>query len=97
MGQRNRLAAHGEAIEKILRQELEGRVSTSKLQHVVFAIDMLGKAAGKGDVGLIVGEGSHAALTDVERLEIRKSFKRAIGVFNKTSDEETSKKTYRAR
>lgn len=97
MGQRNRLAAHGEAIEKVLRQELEGRVSSSKLQHVVFAIDMLGKSAGKGDVELIMGEGSQAALTDIERLEIRKGFQRAIRAFNKISDEDTLKKTYRAR
>lgn len=61
-GERNLLAAHGEAIEKVLRQELEGKISMEKLKQVTFAIDMFGKAAGKGDVALIMGEGNAAAL-----------------------------------
>jgi len=97
LGERNRLAAHGEAIEKVLRQELEGRVATSKLKNVVFAVDMFGKSAGAGDVELIIGEGRHAALTDAERLEIRKSFQRAVDVFNTTVERGQPNGNYRNR
>ncbi len=97
LGDRNVLAAHGEAIEKVLRQELEGRVPAAKLRQVVFGIDMLGKSAGKGDVSLITGEGAAAGLTEAERLEIRKCFERAVRAFNEKVDKEFSSKTYLAR
>ncbi|CAN5390732.1 hypothetical protein BH10BDE1_BH10BDE1_19070 [soil metagenome] len=93
--ERNLLAAHGEAIEKVLRQELEGKISMEKLKQVTFAIDMFGKAAGKGDVGLLMGEGNAAALSTADRATVREAFERAVTVFNKKPDRELALKTYR--
>lgn len=95
--ERNLVAAHGEAIEKILRQELEGRVSMTKLREVVFGVDMRGLSAGQGDVALFTGEGSRAALTPTERQEIQAAFERAIEAFNKKPERELLSKHYVAK
>lgn len=95
--ERNVVAAHGEAIEKLLRQELEGQLGTEKLQQVVFAVDMLGKSVGRGDVELMVGEGPLAKLTAAERRKIQKSFHRAVRAFNEPTRGEEKAKTYRPR
>lgn len=95
--ERNVVAAHGEAIEKILRQELEGRVPMTKLREVVFGVDMRGLSAGQGDVALITGEGSRAALTPGERKEIQSAFERAIEAFNKKPEREAAIKHYIAK
>jgi hypothetical protein len=94
--ERNLLAAHGEAIEKVLRQELEGKVPFEKLKQLTFAIDMFGKAAGKGDVGMLMGEGKTAALSAADRVSVREAFERAVAIFNEKPDQEVALKTYRA-
>ncbi len=94
--ERNLLAAHGEAIEKVLREKLEGKIPYQKLEQVVFAVDMFGKSVGQGDVSLIIGEGKLAGLSDKDQAAIRAAFKQAIREFNKIKDNEVPTKTYRA-
>ncbi len=94
--ERNQLAAHGEAIEKNLRSELNGKISAEKLKQVVFATDMKGQRLGQGSVQLLIGESSSVGLTTAERKTIQKCFKQAVQEFNATSDEALASKAYRA-
>lgn len=95
---RNLLAAHGEAIEKVLRQELEGVVKTEKLREVVFAIDMGGKKIGDGQVDLIIGVGSEAHLSPQDRKAIHDAFEAAVQKFNSKPDTDPKvKKAYKTK
>ncbi len=94
---RNILAAHGEAIEKQLRIELEGKIPIERLDRVVFGVDMKGKAVGSGDVSLLTGEGSRSNLNTVDRAEIETAFQRAVRKFNESKDENVPVKVYRAK
>lgn len=79
---RNILAAHGEGIEKQLRIELEGKISSAQLEQVIFAVDMQGKDVGVGEVRLITGEGSRSNLNEMDRAEIETALRRAVRKFN---------------
>lgn len=92
--QRNLIAAHGEAIEKVLRAELEGVVSQQKLRELVFGVDMQGTSAGTGGVGLFIGEGTKAKLTPAERKSIRAAFENAVRLFNKKPEVDGAVKSY---
>lgn len=94
---RNKIAAHGEAIEKILREVLEGKVSSEKLDHCFFGIDMEGKAAGQGGVGLVFGEGPTANLSKADRAEIKTAFQQAVDIFNLKPETEALEKNYYAK
>ncbi len=97
MKDRNLLAAHGEAIEKELRKELEGKISNGKLNQLIFGIDMHGKAARQGDVSLFVGEGSQGSLSPTERGVIETAFKAAVPRFNSRADSDNALSDYLAK
>lgn len=92
--QRNLIAAHGEAIEKVLRLELEGVVAQQKLREVVFGIDMKGTSAGMGEVGLLIGEGKRSNLTESDRTAIRSAFETAVRLFNRKPEVDNAVKVY---
>lgn len=93
---RNKLAAHGEYIEKILRKNLEGVLPEDKLRQVTFGVDMQGQKAGQGSVDLILGEGKKANLSSSERERIQKEFREAVEKFNKAPDDDPVLKAYQA-
>jgi hypothetical protein len=93
--QRNLMAAHGEAIEKTLRMELEGVVSQDKLRELVFGVDMRAQSAGSGEVSLLIGEGKKSKLSKSDRASIQMAFENAVRIFNRKPDVESSTaKTY---
>lgn len=92
--QRNLVAAHGEAIEKVLRMQLEGVISQEKLRHLVFGIDMKGQAAGEGEVALLIGEGKKANLSKSEQAEIKSAFHNAVRAFNQKPEVDSLSKSY---
>lgn len=84
--QRNLIAAHGEAIEKVLRMELEGVIPQDKLRQLVFGIDMRAQSAGIGEVSLLIGEGKASGLSKADRASIQSAFENAVRHFNKKSE-----------
>lgn len=88
--QRNLIAAHGEAIEKVLRMELEGVVSQEKMKELVFGIDMKSVSAGAGEVSLLIGEGKKSSLSRADRASIQSAFENAVRHFNQKPDTDNS-------
>ena len=73
----------GEAIEKALRKELEGRIDFTKLdQGLVFGLDVRSVTANQGTVDLIVGRAAGVGLSAQEQAQIQAAFQRAIVKFN---------------
>lgn len=81
--ERNAIATHGESIEKTLRQNLEGQIDKEKLDNLLFGIDMKGKSAGRGDVGLLLGNSRGVSLTSTELSTIKRELKNAVRDVNK--------------
>jgi hypothetical protein len=88
--QRNLIAAHGEAIEKVLRMELEGVISQDKLRQLVFGVDMKAQSAGLGEVSLLIGEGKKSNLSKSDRASIQAAFENAVRLFNKKPEADNS-------
>ena len=84
------IAAHGEAIEKVLRMELEGVVSQEKMKELVFGIDMKSVSAGAGEVSLLIGEGKKSSLSRADRASIQSAFENAVRHFNQKPDTDNS-------
>ena len=78
---RNLLAAHGEAAEKLVRRQLAGKIPEAQLKNVTFAVEMNGAQAGKGDVRLLIGN-SRTALSAEQNALIQSEFKKAVNLLN---------------
>ncbi|MBO9666631.1 MAG: hypothetical protein J7501_07430, partial [Bdellovibrio sp.] len=81
---RNTLSTHGEAIEKLLRKNLDNQVKRSKLNSLTFGVDMRTTELNQGPVKLLVGQGQDLYLTKAERARIQKIFKKTLDQFNQS-------------
>jgi hypothetical protein len=78
---RNQLATHGEALEKMTRKELAGKIPESVLNNVTLGISMKGQEVGSGGVQLLIGN-SRQQLSPAQLTEIHKAFSNATKAFN---------------
>jgi len=88
---RNQLANHGEALEKMTRKELAGKVPESVLNNITLGISMKGQEVGTGTVQLLIGN-SRQPLSKDQLAEIHKAFTNATKSFNEKATK-TSRRT----
>lgn len=81
-GARSILATHGESVEKIMRTELVGRMETTRLRGLLFAIDVKSYEPGTGGMGLVVGRSPNLRLSPSEEKMIQEAFRKAVGKLN---------------
>ena len=92
---RNKVAAHGEAIEKEIRKIIEGELSVAELDSFQLAVIMKGSVAGEGDVELIVTPRRDFVVSPEVRKTFVSAFIEAVQTINRSSDEGRMK--YRSR
>ncbi len=80
---RMQLASQGEAIEKVLRKELSGKIPAEKLDRITFGLDMQTTQLNQGTVNLIVGRSPFNRLTSADKIELQSAFERALLKSNK--------------
>lgn len=88
---RSELAVHGELIEKILRERLEGLIPLRQLENISFGVDMQGRAIGEGAVGLVWSAGPEARLNPRQAELIIEKFSEAVDSFTTRVNQELSR------
>jgi hypothetical protein len=90
---RNLIGVHGESVEKILRQKLEGVIPQEKLNTTIFMVDMNATQKGVGSAELLIGQGRNS-LTDIERQRVQRVFREAIQSLNESLKKENIPASY---
>jgi hypothetical protein len=91
---RNLIGVHGESVEKILRQKLEGVIPREKLNSTVFMVDMQATEQGVGSAQLLIGQGRNT-LNDIERQRVQRVFRDAVQSLNESLKKDNKPAAYR--
>ncbi|MFN7455351.1 MAG: hypothetical protein ACK5RO_11905 [Pseudobdellovibrionaceae bacterium] len=91
---RNLIGVHGESVEKILRQKLEGVIPPEKLNSTVFMVDMQATEQGVGSAQLLIGQGRNT-LNDIERQRVQRVFRDAVQSLNESLKKDNKPAAYR--
>ena len=92
--EKNKLAVHGESIEKRLRERLNGVIPLSDFNDLTILIKMQGLKSGTGKVDIFIATGGKNKLDQVQIKKIAEEFKLAVKDINKKGDPEDSSRAF---
>ncbi len=93
--EKNKLATHGESIEKRLRERLNGLISNRDFNDLTIMVKMQGEKSGMGRVDIFIATGGKNKLTRDEIKKIAEEYKQAIKDINNKGDPEEGSRSFR--
>jgi hypothetical protein len=79
---RGLLVTHGESLEKIMRQNLSGRLEPQRIEGILIGADMQGGRPGEGNIRVLIGRTPALKISNEERRILDQTLRRSIEQLN---------------